>query len=72
MAIGTVNNDAWKIWFEYYQNGEVVSAGVCIWHYAHKSSAVRRAKQLYGDNPNVKWYASQTNPFVNERENRYA
>ena len=56
--------NTWKIWFEYYQNGEVVSAGVCVWHYAHKSSAVRRAKQLYGDNPNVKWYVSQTNPLV--------
>ena len=63
MAIGTVNNDTWKIWFEYYQNGEVVSAGVCVWSYMHKSSAVRRAKQKFNGNPNVKWYVSQTNPF---------
>lgn len=69
MAIGTINNDTWKIWFEYYQNSEVVSAGVCVLSYAHKSSAVRRARQLYGDNQNVKWYVSQTNPLKKMKGN---
>jgi hypothetical protein len=63
MSIGTVNFNTWKIWFQYYKDGEPTGAGVLIWQYAHKSSAVRRAKQQFGNNPNVEWHVSQTNPF---------
>ena len=57
--------DKWKIWLETFNNkGERVGAGVYVKEYEHKSSAIRRAKQLFDDNPNIKWTVSQTNPFV--------
>lgn len=57
----------WKIWMTFYDiDGDITGYGVYATDYAHKSSAVRRAKQLWGDNPLVKWEVSQTNPSENE------
>lgn len=64
--------DYWRIWFKVYEDDKLVGAGV--WHksYKHKSSAVRRAKQMWGEdlyNPMTnttikrKWIVSQTNPW---------
>ena len=60
----------WKIWMKYYnQDGKVIGYGVHPQEYTRKSSAVRRAKQLWGANPACKWIVSQTNPWVEENPN---
>ena len=62
----------WRIWFTVYEDDKPIGAGV--WHraYAHKSSAVRRAKQMWdkdvyspmtGTTIKRKWIVSQTNPW---------
>ena len=46
----------WIIWVcKYDPFGRVLGATVTPQRYMHKSSAVRRAKQLYGSNPNYEW-----------------
>lgn len=46
----------WIVWVcKYDPFGRVMGATILPQHYKHKSSAVRRAKQLYGDNPNYEW-----------------
>lgn len=46
----------WIVWVcKYNPFGRVMGATILPQHYKHKSSAVRRAKQLYGDNPNYEW-----------------
>ena len=61
-------NSRWKIWVRYYNHdGKQVGCGVHPTDYAHRSSALRRAKQLWGQhgaNPMVEWTISLTNPFV--------
>jgi hypothetical protein len=63
----------WRIWFEVFENDEKIGSGVWLRSYKHKSSAVRRAKQMWGEdlyNPMTnttirrKWIVSQTNPFA--------
>lgn len=57
----------WYIWMKYYDlAGTEIGEGVHPTPYKYKGSATRRAKQLWGDNPQVKWIVSQTNPWVNE------
>ena len=57
----------WKIWMTYYDpDGHVVGRGVHPTLYNRKSSAVRRAKQLWGDNPACKWIVSKDNPWKGE------
>lgn len=53
----------WKIWVEYYDNGEQVAAAVLPNEYTRKSSAVRKAHKLYDYRSNIKWTVSQTNPW---------
>lgn len=64
-----IDDTSWKIWIVYYDmNGKVVGFGQYRFTYTHKSSAVRRAKQLWGDNPMVKWTVSKTNPWTGDSE----
>ena len=51
------DNLFWIVWVcQYDPFGRVMSTTVLPYHYKHKSSAVRRAKQLYGvDNPRYEW-----------------
>lgn len=59
----------WKIWMTYYdQDGNLVGRGVHTTIYKSKSTAVRRAIQLWGDNPMVKWVVSKTNPWKGEEK----
>lgn len=60
----------WKIWMTHYDpDGNIVGYGLHPQDYATKSSAVRRAKQLWGDNnPACKWEVSQTNPWEKEEK----
>lgn len=61
----------WKIWFRIYEEGKLTGCGASIREYKHKSSATRRAKQLYGGKPgthtnafiSIEWVVSQTNPW---------
>ena len=64
--------DYWYIWFEVFENGK--SQGKCKYPraYKHKSSAVRRAKQMWSENLYIPmtgtfverlWVVSQTNPW---------
>lgn len=65
-------NDYWRIWFKVYENDKLVGAGV--WHksYKYKQNAVRRAKQMWGEDLYIpitnttirrEWVVSQTNPW---------
>ena len=57
-------DNKWKIWFKSYDcHGEQIGAGVLPYQYAHKSSAVRRAKKHFGNNPRFSWSVSQSNPL---------
>lgn len=59
----------WRIWMTYYdQDGNVVGRGVHPTCYASKSTAVRRAHQLWGANPACKWVVSKTNPWEENNE----
>lgn len=63
--------DYWYIWFEILENGQTRGKGMYPRAYKHKSSAVRRAKQMWGDELTSKtgtfierlWIVSQTNPW---------
>lgn len=50
-------NRFWIIWVcQYDPFGRIIGATVLPTQYKHKSSAVRRAKQLYGvNNPRYEW-----------------
>lgn len=73
LATDIENDTAWKIWLRYYDHkGEFIGMGVYPKNYAHKSSATRRAKQLWGkhgENRLVEWAVAKTNPFIKEKEN---
>lgn len=67
--------DYWKIWYEIFENGKMIGAGVWLQCYKHKNSAVRRAKKQFGEpryNPitdstyTYEWTVSQTNPWRRE------
>lgn len=51
------DNLFWIVWIcQYDPFGRVLWATVLPYHYKHKSSAVRRAKQMYGiNNPKYEW-----------------
>ena len=57
----------WKIWITYYNSvGKAVGYGVHPNTYEHKSSAIRRARQLFdriGGDVRVTWTVSQSNPW---------
>lgn len=68
----TVTDDEelpWKIWVEYYEDGEPYAYAVLPREYKRKSSAVRAAHRQYDYRPNVKWTVSQTNPWREENNN---
>ena len=67
----------WRIWFEVLEDGKPRGKGVYIKAYKHKSSAVRRAKQMWGKDLYVpmtgtrikrNWIVSQTNPWESDKE----
>lgn len=67
----------WRIWFEVLEDGKPRGKGVYFRSYKHKSSAVRRAKQMWGKdlyNPMTNtlikrnWIVSQTNPWKSNEE----
>ena len=61
----------WYIWFEVLENGKTRGKGMYHRAYKHKSSAVRRARQVYGTELTSMtgtlverlWIVSQTNPW---------
>ena len=62
----------WYIWYEVFEDGRSVGKGRYVTGYKHKSSAERRAKQMWsGDRYDpmlgvlIKrvWTVSQTNPW---------
>ena len=64
--------DRWYIWFEVLENGETRGKGMYHRAYKHKSSAVRRAKLMWGEELYIPmtgtfverlWIVSQTNPW---------
>lgn len=66
-------NDYWRIWFEVYEDGKLIGAGVWQQYYKYKQNAVRRAKQMWDKDcysPITKttihreWIVSQTNPWA--------
>ena len=65
--------NTWKIWFEVFEDGEKIGGGVWLKSYKHKSSAVRRARQRWGNDLyspitgttiSRKWIVSQSNPYI--------
>lgn len=66
----------WYIWFEVFEDGKKVGAGMYHQPYSYKGNAVRRAKQMWskvfynpmtGKTISRKWIVSQTNPYEFER-----
>lgn len=56
--------DTWKIWHEWYNDkGELIGSGVSYKGYKRKGNAERAAAKRFGDNPNVKYFISKTNPW---------
>lgn len=62
----------WRIWLELHEGNRDLGHGLWYQRYLHKSSAVRRAKQLFteprinrydGKTYTYKWIVSQTNPW---------
>lgn len=54
----------WRIWYKRFnEDGKQVSAGVLAKSYAHKNSAIRRAKIVYEDRHDIEWIVSKTNPW---------
>jgi hypothetical protein len=65
--------DYWHIWFEVFEDDKQIGRGVWYYPYKHKSSAVRRAKQMWsedlyspitGTTIKRKWVVSKTNPYI--------
>lgn len=62
----------WRIWTRFTNKaGKIVSAGVSAQTYAHKSSAVRAARNRY--NPvmgelTCEWTVSKENPWMDNKE----
>ena len=42
--------------------GRIMGFGFYNQQYEHRSSAIRRAKKLYGDNPQVEWFIVEESP----------
>lgn len=63
----------WYIWFEILENGKSLGKGLYHYAYKHKSSAVRRAKQMWSKELYIPmtgtliervWVVSQENPWL--------
>lgn len=74
---GVLIKDYWYIWFEIIEDGKKVCSGVYFYPYKHKSSAVRRAKQMWSEdlyNPMTgttirrNWTVAHTNPYIRKGE----
>lgn len=65
-----VDSEKWKIWTTYLdtETGEIIGRSVHPVNYTRKASAERRAKQVWGDNPNATWIVSKTNPWETEEK----
>lgn len=66
----------WYIWYEIFEDGKKIGSGQWPTAYSYKSSAERRAKQMWSEdffNPMTettisrKWIVSQTNLWEYER-----
>lgn len=70
--------DYWYIWYTIYEDGKPITRGRYTRSYRTKSSARRKAKQMWGDDsvnsfnpiPGTnyirKWIVSETNPWGGE------
>jgi hypothetical protein len=57
--------ERWKIWITYYDaDGRIVGYGVHTRDYVLKQSAVKRARQLFGDSNFATWIVSQDRPWT--------
>lgn len=65
--------DRWKIWITYYDyEGHITGFGVHPICYKHKSSAVRKARQLFGDSKLVTWEVDKTRPILFNSDYNYS
>lgn len=57
----------WRIWIKHFdENGKQLGACVYPREYKHKSSAVSRARRIWGaqgENKRFEWVVSKTNPW---------
>lgn len=58
----------WHIWYEIFENGKVVKTGQYHRSYRHKNGARRKAYEVYGDVPNLRWTVSETCPWETKGE----
>ena len=65
----------WRIWFKTFLDGRFIGSGVTTTDYKYKANAVRRAKQLFGNDIyghrgvlHREWIVSKTNPFISTPE----
>lgn len=53
----------WHIWYEIFENGKVVKRGCYHRSYRKRDSAMRKAYEVYGDVPHLRWTVSETCPW---------
>ena len=58
----------WYIWYEIFENGKLVKTGQYHRSYRNKSGARRKAHELYGDIPHLRWTVSETCPWEKKGE----
>lgn len=58
----------WYIWYEIFENGKRVKTGRYHRSYRHSQAARRKAYQLYGDIPHLRWTVSETCPWEKKGE----
>ena len=57
----------WYIWYEIFENGKRVKTGKHHRSYRNRGSARRKAYELYGDIPNLRWTVSETCPWEEKK-----
>lgn len=58
----------WHIWYEIFENGKLVKTGQYHRSYRTKQGARRKAYEVYGDVPHLRWTVSETCPWETKGE----
>ena len=58
----------WHIWYEIFDNGKLVKTGQYHRSYRTKQGARRKAHEVYGDVPHLRWTVSETCPWETKGE----
>ena len=61
--------ERWYIWLRFYDwNGKVTGYSKYPDSFEHKHSAMRKAREVWGDDPPyISWFVSKEDPFTERR-----